>query len=104
MESGHQFALIGALILTAAHLPFVFEVIYELKLQAQLYNLLPSLNRRYFTISKYVFLANLSEPTEIRELKKKLRESVYRKIAFALFGLAVFAILISKGWKPFVLA
>ena len=114
--------VLGALIVGAAHVPFAYEVIVQLRTQARLYALIPEQTRRTFprapsrpslvflgtprffrAFGRYVFADIADESREIVALKTRLRKSIRRKVWFAIGGLAIAIALVALGWRPFSL-
>ena len=110
--------VIGSCIIAAAHLPFCWEVLLELRLQAKLFLFIPHriLNlpgapgrgsRIIFAAPRfqralycYVWQDEPGEPPEPRLLKRRLRRSWRRKLAFGLAGFVVLLVLLYRGWRP----
>lgn len=114
-----DFELLGSLILFAAAIPYVVEVLRQTPLQARVIAALPPATRAAFpphprhpwlTVfgSVRFFLALFrwalrdvpDDGPEIRELKRRMRMSALREGAFALGFLTVLIVLLRSGWRP----
>lgn len=110
--------LLGIIIIAAAHVPFAWEVLLQLRLQAKLYPMVPSRiaqlpqapsrgTRIIFApprvqkaLYRYVWQDEPGEQHEVQSLKRRLRRSWRRKVGFAVAGLAVTLVLLYRGWRP----
>ena len=112
-------SLLGTLIACLAFLPWIVEVFFQVRLQARFLEALsPEARAALPRHTRRPMLAFLSGPRfelalwrtwrrdapgdapAVRELKARMRRSLRREIAWALSGLAIVAVLVSIGWRP----
>jgi hypothetical protein len=112
-------SLFGTLIAGLAFFPWIVEVAFQVHLQAKFLEALPPETRaampRHPRRSLLAFLGGarfqlavwrsfrrdtLDDPPPVRELKHRMRASLRREIAWALGGLAIVAVLVGSGWRP----
>jgi hypothetical protein len=109
----------GSLVLAAAAIPYVVEVLLQVPLQARVMAALPPTTRAalpphprrpWLTVfgSVRLFLAlfrwalhdALDDPREVLVLKRKMRWSVFREALFALGFVTALVVLVRAGWRP----
>jgi hypothetical protein len=112
-------SLVGTLLLGVAFLPWVAEVFWQARLQPRFLAALPEKTRAAlprhprrpalaFAASARFHLAfwrfarrDLPEDSEtIRQLKRKVRASLRRELAWVLCGASARAVLLAAGWRP----
>jgi hypothetical protein len=112
-------SLFGTLIAGLAFLPWMVEVFYQVRLQAHFLEALPPEARaalprhprrpvlafagspRFAMAVWRAFRRDApDDPADVRDLKARMRWSLRREIAWALGGLAVVAVLVRGGWRP----
>jgi hypothetical protein len=112
-------SLLGTLIAGLAFLPWIVEVAFQLRLQARFLEALPPETRaalgRHPRRSVLAFLGSTrfqlavwrsfrrdtpEDLAPVLELKRRMRASLRREIAWALGGLAIVAVLVYGGWRP----
>ena len=116
---GVDFQLEGAVVLAAAAIPYVVEVLRQVPLQARLLAILPPETRatlpphprrawlaafgsvRFFlALFRYALRDSREDSDEIVALKRKMRASALREALFAALFIAALATLLAKGWRP----
>jgi len=117
--SAVDFALVGSLILFAAAIPYVVEVLRQAPLQARVIAALPPATRAalpphprrpWLTVfgSMRFFLALFrwalrdapDDAREIQDLKHQVRMSALREWLFGLGLVTVLVLLLHAGWRP----
>jgi hypothetical protein len=112
-------SLAGWLILCVAFLPWVVEVLWQARLQPRFLEAMPAAARAAlpahprraalaFVASARFHLAfwrfarrDLLEDSEtLRELKRQVRASLWRELAWALCGIGAVVVLVVGGWRP----
>jgi hypothetical protein len=112
-------SLHGTLIAGLAFLPWIVEVFFQVRLQARYLEALPPEARaalpRHPRRPLLAFAASTrfalavwrsfrrdapGDPPLVLELKSRMRRSLRREIAWALGGLAIVALLVRAGWRP----
>jgi hypothetical protein len=112
-------SLFGTLIAGLAFLPWIVEVFFQVRLQARFLEALPAEARAALPRhARRPLLAFLSgprfelalwrawrrdapdDPPPVLELKARMRRSLRREIVWALGGLAIVAVLVHGGWRP----
>jgi hypothetical protein len=110
----------GLLIITAAHVPFLREVVLQLRIASQLYEQLSPAARAAFpdapTRPALVFLGSArfqlafwayvkrEEPLDSAlqaGFKRALRRSMRRKVIVAVLAFLVACALVAAGWRPY---
>jgi hypothetical protein len=112
-------SLLGLLIVGVAFLPWVVEVLWQVRLQARFLEALPPTARgalpRHPRRPILAFLGGLrfdlamwrtfrrDQPDDapaVAALKQRMRASVWRELAWAVAGLGVLLALVHGGWRP----
>lgn len=114
-----DFEVTGSLILFAAAIPYVVEVLRQTPLQARVIAALPPATRaalpphprhpwltvfgsvRFFlALFRWALRDAPDDSPELRALKRQMRMSALREWAFALGFLTVLVLLVRSGWRP----
>jgi hypothetical protein len=112
-------SLLGTLIAGLAFMPWVVEVFFQVRLQARYLEALPDEARASLPhFPRRPLLGFLGgprfeiavwrswrkdvpgDPPSVLELKARMRASLRREIAWAAGGVAIVAVLVSAGWRP----
>jgi hypothetical protein len=112
-------SLLGTLIAGLAFLPWIVEVVFQVRLQARYLEALPAQARaalpRHPRRPMLAFVGSTrfalavwrsfrrdtpDDPPEVLALKARMRRSLRREIAWALGGLTIVAVLVHAGWRP----
>jgi hypothetical protein len=112
-------SLFGTLIAGLAFLPWIVEVFFQVRLQARFLEALPAEARAAlpphprrpmlafagstrFALSVWRSFRRDApdDPPPVLALKARMRRSLRREIAWALGGLAILALLLHAGWRP----
>lgn len=110
----------GMLIITAAHIPFMREVYYQIRISSLLYEQLPPARRAAFPDAparpalvfmgsarfhiafwSYVKSEDALDSSLQAGLKRALRRSMKRKIVVAVLAFLVACVLVAAGWRPY---
>ena len=114
-----DFQLAGSLIATATAVPYVAEVLGQLRLLARFMSFLPidararlplhprhpwlavfSSARFFLALFRYALRNDLHDPSALVALKRKMRASILREAVFGI-GFAVALVLLWRGgWRP----
>jgi hypothetical protein len=111
---------LGTAIFSAAALPWIVEVFFQLRLQARFLEALPASARaalpRHPRRPVLAFLGSArfqlavwrsfrrdrdDDLSQVRALKRRMRISLRREIAWALTFLGTLIALLATGWRPF---
>jgi hypothetical protein len=114
-----DFDLLGSLILLAAAIPYVVEVLRQTPLQARVIAALPPATRaalpphprhpwltvfgsvRFFlALFRWALRDGPGDAPEIWDLKRQMRRSALREGLFALAFLTALVLLVRAGWRP----
>jgi hypothetical protein len=112
-------SLLGTLIAGLAFLPWIVEVAFQVRLQARFLEALPAETRAALPPHPrrplLAFLGSMrfqlavwrafrrdtpEDPAAVLALKARMRASLRRELAWALGGIAIVAVLVRAGWRP----
>jgi hypothetical protein len=109
----------GALVLAAAAVPYVVEILSQVPLQARVIAALPPATRaalpphprhpwltvfgstRFFlALFRWALRTSADDAPEIAALKRRMRWSAARELSFGALFFSVLAALLRSGWRP----
>lgn len=110
----------GMIIIAVIHIPFMREVLLQMRVSSQLYSLLTPARRARFPDAParpawlvlasgrfhlafwaYVKRSDPEDTSLQAALKRALRRSMKRKVIVAVLGFLVACALVAAGWRPY---